>query len=260
MSQPLLRIVVVGAAGRMGQEALRALTPEYGFEVVGAIVRDPNRAPFGFPAETNLAECLDRVHPDAVLDVSLAPAALPNAEASLSRKIPIVSGVTGISTVDIDAIRQLTEAHQTPMMTVSNFAIGVALMIRFAEIAAKWMPDVEIIERHHELKRDAPSGTAMVTAQRIAAARTKPSTVAPTEVFKVEGARGGNVQGIPVHSVRLPGSLAHQEILFGAPGETLILHHDATDRTVYMPGVRLCLSKVSSLNGLVVGMDALLFS
>jgi 4-hydroxy-tetrahydrodipicolinate reductase len=131
-------------------------------------------------------------------------------------------------------------------------------MMRFAELAARWLPDVEVIERHHERKLDAPSGTALLTAQRIARGRSAAPTVPPTEKLKVGGVRGGEVEGGRVHSIRLPGSLAHQEILFGAPGETLTIRHDAADRSVYMPGVRLALHRVTELSGLTVGLDALL--
>jgi 4-hydroxy-tetrahydrodipicolinate reductase len=241
----------------MGREALKALGPDHGFEVVSAVVRSTPIA--GVPCDRDLATALDRTQPDAVLDLSLAAAARANAEAALSRKIPLVSGVTGIPEPELAAIAALTAEYATPAMVVPNFAIGAVLMMRFAEMAARWLPDAEVIERHHERKLDAPSGTAMMTAQRIAAARTGDGTVPATQTIKAEGARGGVVAGVPVHSVRLPGSLAHQEVLFGAPGETLTLRHDAADRSVYMPGVRLCLSRIRELSGLTVGMDALLF-
>jgi len=268
MSEQAIRVVVIGAAGRMGREALRALSAAHGFEVTGAIGRsnvgEPARALAGpdvadVTLEADVAAALDRSRPDVVLDLSLAPAAVANATAALTRRIPIVSGVTGLSNEDLEQIRALSESHATPAMVVPNFAIGAVLMMRFAELAARWMPDAEVVEMHHEKKLDAPSGTAMMTAQRIAAARTAETTVPPTKTLKTEGARGGDVDGVRVHSIRLPGYLAHQEVMFGAPGEVLTLRHDAADRSVYMEGVRLCLRRIRERSGLTVGMDALLF-
>lgn len=245
----------------MGRESLQALTPRYGFEVVGAVVRSEPEVPLreGLITAVDLETILHETTPDVVLDLSIAANALDVAQSALSRKIPVVSGVTGISPEGLEAIRNLCEANDTPLLLVPNFAIGAVLMMKFSELAARWLPDAEIIERHHEGKLDAPSGTAMLTAHRIAAGREKAPTVPETKIFKAEGARGGDVDKVRVHSLRLPGSLAHQEVYFGAPGETLVIRHDAADRSVYMPGVRLCLQRVSNLKGLIVGMDSLLF-
>jgi 4-hydroxy-tetrahydrodipicolinate reductase len=132
-------------------------------------------------------------------------------------------------------------------------------MIRFAAEAARYMPDAEIIELHHENKLDSPSGTALMTAQRIAAARTQPPRGAPANTIeKVPGGRGADVNLVRVHSVRLPGYVAHQEVIFGALGQTLTIRHDSTDRRSFMPGVLLAVRKVRKLNGLVVGLEELL--
>jgi 4-hydroxy-tetrahydrodipicolinate reductase len=131
--------------------------------------------------------------------------------------------------------------------------------MRFSQIAAKWLPDAEIIEFHHDRKEDAPSGTAMLTAQLIAEARTSEPTRLPRPAIKAEGARGGRVSEIPVHSIRLPGFMAHQEVVFGSPGEVLQIRHDSTDRAAYMNGVRLAVRHVRSLDGFVVGLDKILF-
>jgi 4-hydroxy-tetrahydrodipicolinate reductase len=146
-----------------------------------------------------------------------------------------------------------------PGMVVPNFAIGAVLMMRFAEIAAAWLPDCEIVEMHHDRKEDAPSGTAQMTAQRIGKARTEEPTRLPRAAIKVEGVRGGSVAAVPIHSVRLPGLVAHQIVMFGGPGETLTLRHDSMDRASFMSGVKLCVRKVRTLEGLAVGMDKLIF-
>jgi len=262
-----IKIVVYGAAGRMGLESLRALTQDSDFALVGAIVREAQGRTMADlvggansqPLDEDLATALQREKPDVVLDLSRAAVAPEAIAIALSQKIPVVSGVTGIAESEITKIRELTQIHDTPAMIVPNFAIGAVLLMKFAELAARWIPDAEIIELHHEKKLDAPSGTAMLTAQRIAAARQSATTVPATTNLKAEGARGGVVGEVPVHSIRLPGLLAHQEVLFGAPGEVLTLRHDAADRSVYMPGVKLCLRRVSELQGLTLGMDTLLF-
>lgn len=258
----MLRVAVVGAAGRMGLEALRALSGDDRFEVAAAIVRDGSVALPDFVSvvpEEDLGVALDREKVDVVLDLSRAAGARAIAQATLSRRVPLVSGVTGISEEVLGEIERWTGEYETPALIVPNFAIGAVLMMRFAELAARWIPDAEVIELHHEKKLDAPSGTAMLTAQRIAKARHTGPTTPPTTLFKAEGARGGDVDSVPVHSIRLPGLLAHQEVIFGAPGEVLTIRHDAADRSVYMPGVKLCVERVGGLQGLTFGMDALLF-
>jgi 4-hydroxy-tetrahydrodipicolinate reductase len=266
MSESRIRVVVVGAAGRMGREALRALGKDKDFEIVAAVAREAHDRTLrdlggesDLPLEEDVVAAVRRTHPDALLDLSRAPNASLTARAALENRVPIVSGVTGIPDEVLDEIRSLAEANDTPAMIVPNFAIGAVLMMRFAELAARWIPDAEVIELHHEKKEDAPSGTAMLTAQRIARARQTSPTAPPTKLVKAEGARGGRVDDVPVHSIRLPGLLAHQEVIFGAPGEVLTLRHDAADRSVYMPGVKLCLRHIQSMKGLTIGMDALLF-
>lgn len=251
----------------MGREALMALGSDADFELVAAVVRSSGGATIGdlvplesdLPLEEDVLAAIDRSKPDVVLDLSRASATPGVVRASVGNGIPLVSGVTGIPDEVLDTIRSLSESTGAPALVVPNFAIGAVLMMRFAELAARWIPDAEVIELHHEKKLDAPSGTAMLTARRIADARKGAPTAPQTQIVKAEGARGGEVGGVPVHSVRLPGLLAHQEVLFGAPGELLTIRHDAADRSVYMPGVKLCVRRVRELRGLTVGMDALLF-
>jgi 4-hydroxy-tetrahydrodipicolinate reductase len=257
-----IRVAVVGAAGKMGREALRALGTDAEFEVSAAVVRNLDGIDLGDPVEVlvdiNLSEALDRTHPDVVLDLSRAESAVPIAEEALSRGVALVSGVSGLTEAQVAAIREMTAQHGVPAMLVPNFAIGALLAMRFAEMAARWMPDAEIIEMHHPHKADAPSGTAMATASRIALARRGEPTTPESKLVRADGARGASVDGVAVHSVRLPGLLAHQEVLFGAPGEVLTIRHDASDRTVYMAGMKLCLRSVRGLRGLTIGMDGLI--
>jgi 4-hydroxy-tetrahydrodipicolinate reductase len=266
MSQRI-RVAVVGAAGRMGLETVKALSPQEGFEVVAVVGRSKAGVSFrdllptgpDLILEDKLGAALDRTKPDVIVDYAHYSAAGDHADQATKRGIPFVFGMTGISDTEVRNIKDMIRDTGVPGMIVPNFAIGAVLMMRFAEMAAQWMPDCEIIEMHHDRKEDAPSGTAMSTAQRIGNARKQEPTKLPRQTMKVEGARGGNAFNVPVHSVRLPGLLAHQMVMFGSPGEILTLRHDSSDRAGFMEGVKLCVRRVRELKGLTIGMDKLLF-
>lgn len=238
-----MRVVVGGANGRMGQTALRCLTHIHKFEVVGTFTRGGD-----------LSEILDVQKPDVYLDLTVGSVAGKNALVALERGIATVIGATGIPAADLDLLAQ----SETPCLLVPNFAVGAVLMMQFSAMAAKWLPDVEIIELHHERKLDAPSGTAMRTAELIQSARTAAPLTLPEAVLKVEGARGGVAHDVPVHSVRLRGMLAHQEVIFGGSGEVLTIRHDSLDRSSFEAGIQLCCREVSKLEGFHVGMETLL--
>lgn len=267
MSDAPIKVVIVGAAGRMGQATVRALTPHEGFDLVGVAGKQSAGKPLrdyvpeapDLVIEEKLGPLLDRTMPDVIVDYAHYSTAAIHAEQCANRKISFVFGMTGISDQDIRTIRQTCRDSGVPGMIVPNFAIGAVLMMHFAELAAKWLPDVEIIEMHHDRKEDAPSGTAMMTANRISQSRTEEPVRLPRPVYKVDGVRGGSAFGVPVHSVRLPGLLAHQQVIFGSPGEVLTLRHDSMDRAGFMVGVKLCVRRVGELSGLTVGMDKLLF-
>lgn len=248
----MIRVAVVGATGRMGREALRALTPERGFSVV-AVSRTAGTAVEGHVTTDDIEAALADAH--VLLELGHRETAASNALLALEGNVSPVIGTTGLAEADV--VRIAEAAIGKGAMLVPNFAIGAVLMMRFAELAARWMPDAEVIERHHERKEDAPSGTALATAARIAAARGVPTPL-PAPHLKLTGARGADAGGVPVHSLRLPGSLAHQEVLFGGPGETLTLRHDSLDRSSFAAGMRLCCERVRELDGLVHGMDRLL--
>ena len=263
-----IKVVVVGAAGRMGREILRAVSADTTFELVAAVGRSQigtniqtlagGQVP-DLSLEGDLVAALDRTQPNVMIDLSHHSVALEHARVATARNVAFVFGMTGISDAGLSEIESLCLASGVPGMYVPNFAIGAVLMMYFAEIAAKWLPNAEVIEFHHDRKEDAPSGTAMLTAEKIGRARTQAPTPLPTPLFKAEGARGGTVNGVPVHSIRLPGLLAHQEVIFGSPGETLTIRHDSLDRISFMQGVRLCAKTVGTLSGLTIGLDKLLF-
>jgi 4-hydroxy-tetrahydrodipicolinate reductase len=263
-----MRVAVVGAAGRMGREVLKALSGAPEFEIVAAVDRDQIgtncRELIGstgpdLQIEDKLGAALDRTKPDAIADFSNAAGATAHALSALSRGISPVIGATGLSDRDLRELASASRETKVPGIYAPNFAIGAVLMMRFAQIAAKWFPNCEIIELHHDKKEDAPSGTALLTAQLIGDARKEPPTRKPRPIFKVEGVRGGAVEETPIHSVRLPGFVAHQEVIFGGTGEVLTIRHDSLDRVSFMEGVKLCLREVRGLEGFVIGMDKLLF-
>jgi 4-hydroxy-tetrahydrodipicolinate reductase len=263
-----IRVGVVGAAGRMGQEVLRTLAADSRFELALAIDslhvgesvhqftngKGPN---IEIGAKTGAG--LDATPCDVIVDFTSPTSAAQHAMSALKRKVSPVIGTTGMSDVDQREIAAMCRESGTPALYAPNFAVGAVLMMKFSQMAAKFFPDAEIIELHHEKKEDSPSGTAMLTAELIAAARTKDPIRRRAGIVKVEGARGGSYKDVPTHSIRLPGFVAHQRVIFGSPGETLTIQHDSMDRTSFMEGVKLCITEVRSLTGFVVGMDKILF-
>ncbi len=261
MDERTIRVALTGAGGRMGREAFKALTPEHGFEIVLATARRDagrNAAEFGGPSLI-LKDALDETPFDVLIDLSHHSVAADHAEAALERGAAVVIGSTGLTPDSLDRIERASEAAGKGVLIVPNFSIGAVLMMRFAEMAAAWMPDVEILELHHERKEDAPSGTAMLTARLISEARRDAPMELPKPFLKAEGARGADVVGVPVHSVRLPGYLAHQAVMFGAPGESLTIRHDSMDRASFMPGVRLAARRATTMTGVTTGLDKILF-
>ena len=245
---PDIRVAVAGAAGRMGREVVRAVEASDGLVVAAEIGRGDS-----------IAARLDACRPDVLVEFSVPESVMGNVRVALARKVIPIIGTTGLSSADLEEIGALCAEYETGALVAPNFAIGAVLLMRFAADAARYLPDVEIIEMHHERKLDAPSGTASRTAEVIAAARTEAPRPEPVGAFeKISGARGVRAHGIPIHSVRLPGFVASQEVLFGGPGQRLSLRHDSTDRISFMPGVLVAIRRASTFNGLVHGLEHLL--
>ena len=204
-------------------------------------------------AETEVA--VDFTRPDVVMD---------NVRWAIEHAMHIVVGTTGLSEQDLQSVVELLEEEgsESNVFYAPNFAIGAVMMMRFARMAASWFPDAEVIEMHHASKRDSPSGTALATVAEIiagrAGARDEPAAAPPSPVETLPGARGAEKGGVNVHSVRLPGLVAHQEVIFGGPGQTLIIRHDTTDRAAFMPGVLLAIRAIPEHFGLTIGLEALL--
>ncbi|MDQ7819933.1 MAG: 4-hydroxy-tetrahydrodipicolinate reductase [Armatimonadota bacterium] len=262
-----IRVAVAGAAGRMGRAAVRAVAAQEDMTLVAALGRSraigrdagevAGAGPLGVVITADLAQVLGR-RPDVLVDFSPGPAAAEHARAALPAGVSPVIGGTGMAPADLQALADLAASHRTGAVVAPNFAVGAVLMIEFARRAARFFPHVEIIEMHHDRKRDAPSGTALRTAAAVAAARGTAPPPAVAEEEMVAGARGGRAEGIPVHSVRLPGLVAHQAVIFGGPGQTLTIRHDSISEESFMPGLLLAVRRVRSLQGLVHGLENLL--
>lgn len=259
-------VIVNGACGRMGQAVLKAVQEADGLELVGAVDIKGGAdtgSLVGLPAngilvETDLEALLARKKPEVMVDFTRPDVVFGNVMTALAHKTSPVVGTTGLSDEQKAEIAKAAEANDTPAFIAPNFAIGAVLLMVMSRQVAKYMPDVEIIELHHDKKLDAPSGTAIQTAAMIAEVRKAHKQGNPDEFEKLEGARGADYEGMHIHSVRLPGYVAHQEVIFGGLGQTLTIRHDSMNRESFMPGVVLAAKKVRSLKGLTVGLDKLL--
>jgi 4-hydroxy-tetrahydrodipicolinate reductase len=261
----MVRVGVFGAGGRMGSTVCRAVADDPDLELVAAV--DPHHAgidlaQLGLPGTgvhvSAHADALLHAQAEVAVDFTVAEAARENMHWCADNGVHVVVGTTGFSHADLAALESRFRASRANAVVAPNFAIGAVLMMRFAELAAPYFETGEIVEMHHDEKADAPSGTAILTAERMAASGKEWGTD-PTTKTVVPGARGALVGGaIPVHSVRLRGLVAHQEVILGTTGQSLTIRHDSYDRTSFMPGVLLAIRAVREREGLTVGLDALL--
>jgi 4-hydroxy-tetrahydrodipicolinate reductase len=245
----LIRVGVLGARGKVGREVCKAVDAADDMELVAMV--DVGEWLFNV-ADAGTDVVVDFTHPDVVMD---------NVRFCIDQDIHCVVGTTGWDGARLDAVRSWLEPKPgLGVLIAPNFALGAVLSMKFAELAARFYPSVEVIELHHPGKADAPSGTAVRTAALISEARAKaglaPCPDATTQ--SLDGARGAELDGVRVHSVRLTGLVAHQEVLFGAAGETLTIRHDSFDRTSFMPGVLLAVRSIRARPGLTVGLEPLL--
>ncbi|OGO05223.1 MAG: 4-hydroxy-tetrahydrodipicolinate reductase [Chloroflexi bacterium RBG_13_54_9] len=260
-----IRVVVHGARGKMGQEVLATLCRDPELEPVGAVEKqatDDNLAlPDGsglIPFSSDLESILVRCHPQVLVDFTVAEATMPAVRLAVQHGVRPVVGTTGLSADDLAEMERLCRERELGGVVAANFSLGAVLMIHLAKVAARYFDYAEVIELHHEQKIDAPSGTAITTAREMVAARGKPFMYVLTQKESLAGTRGGQIEGVALHSVRLPGLLAHQEVIFGALGQTLTIRHDSISRESFMPGVVLAVKEVVKLNQLVFGLDTLL--
>lgn len=262
-----IKVAVAGARGKMGQETVKMIASDQEFILTGCLDRtldgvDVGEALFNVPNGcffyNDIEALIKQTQCDVIVDFTVPTAVKRHAEIALSLGVCPVIGTTGLSETDLEQLNELCKTNSLGAIVAPNFAIGAILMMKFATQAAKYMPNVEIIEMHHDNKLDAPSGTALKTAQAISEVRNSMLQGHPNEKELIEGARGANVEGMRIHSVRLPGYVAHQEVIFGGVGQTLRIRHDSISRESFMPGVKLAIKEVIQLKQLIYGLEHIL--
>ncbi|HIE09390.1 MAG TPA: 4-hydroxy-tetrahydrodipicolinate reductase [Armatimonadetes bacterium] len=263
-----IRVAVAGACGRMGVEVVRGICAQGDMALVAAVDpkgegRDAGEVagigPVGVTVRGDLEGALRESGAEVMVDFTTPGAVKENIRVAIECGARPVVGTTGLSEADLKEVDGWLREKKLSGFVAPNFAIGAVLMMAFCKQAARFFPDVEIIELHHERKKDAPSGTSLMTAKFVLEGRTESPSPEPTERFTLEGVRGGNLEGVRIHSVRLPGLVAHQEVIFGGPGQVLTIRHDAISREAFVPGVLIAVRKVKELPvGLTVGLEKLL--
>lgn len=253
----MIRVAISGS-GKMGRQVGQAVAAADGLEAVAYVDALAAGSEIdGLPLFKDAGVCLGETRPDVVIDFTNAAWTPLLAAAAIPRGVRLVVGTTALSGEFMAWLESECTARKTGTVVAANFAIGAVLMMHFARKAARFFDNAEIIELHHDQKVDAPSGTARTTAEMMRAAREVPFVHPPTEKETVPGARGAELGGIAIHSVRLPGLVAHQEVIFGGLGQTLTIRHDTTGRESFMPGVVAATRAVMGLEHLVVGLDTL---
>lgn len=262
----MIRVGVIGALGRMGRMVCAAVADDADLNLVAAIDRSHLGDPIGpvigrSDINVRVSEEMDtllQAEVEVVVDFTHPDVVLQDVTWCVDHAISVVVGTTGLTQKDLDTIEQAIEDEggESNVFVAPNFAIGAVLAERFALQAAKHFPAVEVIEMHHDAKADAPSGTALSVAEKLTHARAIEYRGPDAE--SLPGARGADLDGVRVHSIRLPGLVAHEEIIFGGIGQTLTIRHDSLDRASYMPGVLMAVKAIATLPGLTVGLDAVL--
>ncbi|MDA8227143.1 MAG: 4-hydroxy-tetrahydrodipicolinate reductase [Desulfitobacterium hafniense] len=260
-----IRVFVAGACGKMGQEVVRTVLKQEDMILVGASDTRNQGIDVGYAIGIPKVgldisgvfnkELLQRSGADVLVDFTNPQSVLSNAKLAIASGVVPIVGTTGLDEAELSELRDLVEKERVGVFIASNFAIGAILMMRFAREAARYFPHVEIVESHHNQKLDAPSGTALTTSEWISEVREPMVQGHPNEYEKVAGARGADIHGIRIHSLRLPGLIAHQEVIFGGLGQTLTIKHDAFSRETYMPGVLLAIRKAYQLTDMVIGLE-----
>ena len=251
----MIKITVNGAMGKMGKEVINAINENEQVTLASAvdIMGD------GEKIYKDLETAIKITKPDVVVDFTQPNAIFKNAKLCLNNKTSVVIGTTGLSENQIEELKSLSETNHTGCLIAPNFSTGAVLMMKFAKMAASYFNNAEIIELHHNQKKDAPSGTAIKTAQLMAEANSDFALNNCPETETIKGARGANTNAnIHIHSVRMPGFMASQEVIFGAMGQTLKIRHDSTDRKCYMPGVLLAVKYIAQNKKFVYGLDKIM--
>ncbi|MFM6021386.1 MAG: 4-hydroxy-tetrahydrodipicolinate reductase [Dolichospermum sp.] len=276
-NQASIPVIVNGAAGKMGREVIKAVAQAPDLTLLGAIDTSPQHqgqdagevAGLSEPLEVPISNQLEpilayvagerQMQPGVLVDFTHPDVVYNNIRSAIAYGIRPVVGTTGLSPAQIQELSDFAEKASSGCLIIPNFSIGMVLLQEAAVRASQYFDHVEIIELHHNQKADAPSGTAIQTAQLLAEMGKTFNTAMVEETEKIPGARGSLAdEGIRIHSVRLPGLIAHQEVIFGAAGQIYTLRHDTSDRACYMPGVLLAIRKVNQLKSLVYGLEKIL--
>lgn len=262
-----IKIVIAGPRGRMGREAVNLVNETPHFELMAVIDNKNNGLQLsnieGFggisvPIFSNIVDCFKQVAADVLIDLTTPEVGMYHAQTALNYGVRPVVGTTGFTNEELQKLNDLCEEKDLGCIIAPNFAIGAILMMKFSQMAAKYFQDVEIIELHHDKKLDAPSGTAVKTAQMISEVRHTKKQGHPDEKETIQGARGADMDGMHIHSIRLPGLIAHQQVMFGADGQTLTIRHDSYNRTSFMSGVKVAVENVMKMNQFVYGLENIL--
>jgi 4-hydroxy-tetrahydrodipicolinate reductase len=262
----VIKVIVCGAAGRMGREVCKAVLKDPETNLVAACdLKNQGQdvgeligaGKIGVVIEENLKKAIEQFGPDVMVDFTHPASVMNNIRTALKSQVHVVVGTTGLTTENLDEVKMLCSQSKVNAVVSPNFSLGAVLMMKMAELAAPFFENVEIIELHHPAKADAPSGTALKTAENIVQKRKKEPKLAASQE-SLNGVRGGDLKGIKIHSVRLPGLVAHQKVIFGGPGQTLTIAHDSIDRTSFIPGVLKAVKEVSNRPGLTYGLESLL--
>jgi len=260
----IIHVAVAGANGRMGKEVVKMVLADPNLKLVAAISRSNEgvdagllvgKETCGVLVRTDLEAALSSADAHVMVDFTTPHSVMANSRIAIRQGVRPVIGTTGLKPADIEELDKLCITNGIGGIIAPNFSIGAILMMKFAAQAAKYMPHVEIIEYHGDQKLDAPSGTSIKTAEMIALNRQEFRQGNPNEEETIDGARGGLYNGFRIHSVRLPGVFAQQEVIFGGYGQTLKIRHDSYDREGYMPGVNIAVKKAMELSGIVYGFE-----
>lgn len=260
----MVKVIIAGPRGRMGREAVGLVQDTANYDLVAAIdykfggkqLNEIDGFPnIHIPVYSNIEECLNQTEADVLIDLTTPEIGMHHTRTALLHGVRPVVGTTGFSKDELMELEDLCQEKELGCIIAPNFAVGAVLMMKFSQMAAKYFEDVEIIELHHDQKLDAPSGTAVKTAEMISTVRKEKKQGHPNEKETINGARGANYDGMRIHSVRLPGLIAHQQVLFGSGGQTLTIRHDSYNRASFMSGVKLAVDTVMKIDSFVYGLE-----
>lgn len=258
------KIVIAGPRGKMGSEAVKLVEGTEEYELVAVVDHKHGGKKLNeldgisslpVPVYDDMAVCLTEVKADVLIDLTTPEVGMQHTRTALERGVRPVVGTTGFTEENLKELEDLCHEKELGCIIAPNFALGAVLMMKFSQLAARYFPDVEIIELHHDQKLDAPSGTAVKTAQMISKVRTAKAQGHQNEKEALKGARGADIDGMHIHSVRLPGLIAHQQVMFGSNGQTLTIRHDSYNRASFMSGVKLAVDTVKNVDTLIYGLE-----